>query len=166
MKLVSGLALVVLALGCDVASTLTPVEKQTGTPPPAGASQSGSLTLELTAPAQIQAGQPLPLKLAITNNGKEPAELELGGRPPHVFIVMTSAGTEVRRWSEREAVQMVLELRTLKPGERLEYDVEWIATDKDSKPLPPGSYLVRGVLNVNPPDKLETTPKEVVITAR
>lgn len=151
--------LLLLFSACGGVPDITPVEGQTKSP---SKSQSGSLVLQLVAPAQVAAGKPVPLRLTLTNTGKEPAEAILGGRPPFDFIV-TQDGREVWRWAEGQAIQMILETRTLGPGEKLEYSAEWPST---GAPPSPGRYLARGVLNMDPPEKLETSPQEIVVTPR
>lgn len=63
-----------------------------------------------------------------------------------------------------QAIQPILELKTLKPGEELEFGAEWDQLDNDGDPIPGGTYFVRGVLNTEPPQKLETEPKRLIIS--
>ena len=50
---------------------------------------------------------------------------------------------------------------TLEPGEELEFVGEWEQVDNRGEPVPPGVYLVRGGLNLGPPN---AGPPGVVIT--
>jgi hypothetical protein len=125
----------------------------------------GSLALQVDAPAEAPAGKPVQLRLTLTNTGKEPVEAVLGGRPPFDFVV-TRDGVESWRWSDDQAIQMILEVRTLQPGEKLEYQAKWLSQDEGGTPPSRRRYMVRGVLNMDPPENLETTPREVVLTPR
>jgi hypothetical protein len=101
--------------------------------------------------------------LKIKNDSKRTIDQPLGGRPPHDFAVTRTDGTEVWRWSKEQIVEDVLELKTLRPGEGLAFEVDWNQRDDKGQPLPPGTYLVRGLLNTDPPAQLETRPKPLVI---
>ena len=162
MKVARALVALVVVVGCAGASTVTPADQSDM---PASA-QKGSLSLQLDAPSEAAVGQSVPLKLTLTNASKDPAQVMLGGRPPFDVIVTSADGAVIWRWSEGQAVQMVLEVRTLKPGEQIVFDAQWPATTSDKTPPSPGRYLVRGVLNMDPPEKLETTPKEIVLASR
>jgi hypothetical protein len=104
------------------------------------------------------------LKLKVKNVSQRPVEQALGGRPCYDFIVSKPDGTEVWRWSRGQVVQDILELKTLQAGEELEFAGEWKQRDNDGNAVPAGKYLVRGVLNADPPEKLETKPKPLTIT--
>jgi hypothetical protein len=135
------------------------------TPENAGQSELSSLTLELEIPAEFQVGQPVPLKLKLRNTSQQPVELILGGRPPYDFVVTKQDGIEIWRWSHGQAIQAILEVRTLNPGEELEFTTEWQQLDNAGAPIRPDTYFVRGVLNSDPPQKLETEPKQLIITS-
>jgi hypothetical protein len=152
-----------LLSGCQGASTVTPLDGQTNMP---GSAQSDSLTLQLDAPNQSAVGTPVRLKLTLRNTTTQPIQVMLGGRPPYDFVVTTHDGIETWRWSKDQAIQAILEMRTLKPDELIEYEAEWSAKQNDGSPAPPGRYLMRAVLNMDPPEKLITTPRELVLTSR
>jgi hypothetical protein len=119
--------------------------------------------LQLDAPAQAPAGKPVPITLTLTNTSKQPVKVALGGRPPFDVVVTTADGAETWRWSDDQVIQMILEMRTLQPGEQVEYVTEWPVKDRGGNPASPGRYLVRGVLNMDPPEKLETSAKELLL---
>lgn len=163
MRIAAAFALCMLASGCQGASNVTPLENQMNTP---GSARSDSLALQLDAPAQAAVGSPMRLTLTLRNITQRPTQVMLGGRPPYDFALTSADGAKSWQWSDDHAVQMILETRTLEPGEQLEYEAEWLVKDRSGNAPPPGRYLVRGVLNMDPPDKLETTPRELVLTSR
>lgn len=147
MKIAATVMLLVAGYSCGAAAPQTSL-----------AAQSGPLTLQLDMPAEVPADRPLPLKLTLANTSTDAVQVTLGGRPPYDFVVTTENGTEAARWSRNQVIQAILELRTMSAGERVEYNVEWVAADGRGV-LPPGSYVMRGMLNLDPPDKMETAPK-------
>jgi hypothetical protein len=161
MRIAAAFAFSVVVAGCQGVSTVTQLEDDSKTP---GSAQSGSLALQLDAPAQARVGTPLRLKLTLTNTTKQPVQVMLGGRPPYDFVLTSADGAKSWRWSADQAIQMILETRTLKPGEQLAYDAEWRVKDRSGDLPSPGRYKVRAVLNMDPPDKLETTARELVLT--
>jgi len=130
--------------------------------PDGGGPGSSPLAVRLEAPARVPPGQVVRLTLKLKNTGAARLEQPLGGRPPH-DIVVTRDGTEVWRWSKGRVVQDVLELKTLRPGEELAFDAEWDQRDEAGRPVPPGSYVVKGILRTDPPETLETKPRALVI---
>jgi hypothetical protein len=89
----------------------------------------------------------------------------LGGRPPSDFVVIAPDGAEVWRWSTDQVIQAILEMKTLQPGEQLEYTAEWPARDKRGNLVSPRRYTLKGVLNMDPPEKLETSPRELLLVS-
>ena len=89
--------------------------------------------------------------------------MTFGGRPPSDFVVTAENGAEVWRWSEGQVIQMILERKKLNPGEEIEYATEWSQADNAGDRVPPGSYLVKGLLNLDPPETLETAFQPLTI---
>ena len=56
-------------------------------------------------------------------------------------------GEQVWHWKCAQITLLVLDSETLEPGEALELTGEWEQVDNRREPVPPGTYLVRGVLN-------------------
>src|SRR5262245_44699283 len=104
--------------------------------------------LSVEAPDEVEAGQTITLKLIWRNLTDHPVELTLGGRPAYDFVVTSSEGKEIWRWLEGQAVQEILEIRKVDPGQKLEFMLEWQPVDQTGAALPPGSYLVQGILNL------------------
>ena len=54
-------------------------------------------------------------------------------------------------------------MKALQPGEQLDYTAEWPARNNRGTLVSPGRYMVKGVLNMDPPEKLETSPRELLL---
>jgi hypothetical protein len=122
--------------------------------------------LTLEAPDAIDAGQTANLKLIWRNLTDKPVALTLGGRPAYDFILTTDKGKEIWRWLAGQTVQEILEIKTVDPGQKLEFVLEWRPVDQSGVALPPGRYLVHGVLNLEPPATLKTEPKPLIIRSK
>lgn len=85
--------------------------------------------LTLEAPDEVEAGQTVNLKLIWRNLTDKAVELTLGGRPPYDFVVTTHEGKEVWRWLAGQTVQDILEIKTVGPGQKLEFTLEWQLAD-------------------------------------
>jgi hypothetical protein len=124
---------------------------------------ASALTIWLEVPAEVRAGEIVPLKLKLKNSSDRPVELTLGGRPAYDFVVARPGGTEIWRWLHGQEIQAILEQKALSPGEELEFAAEWGQKDNTGTQVQPGSYFVRGILNLEPPQKLETEPKPLIV---
>jgi hypothetical protein len=124
---------------------------------------SPPLALRLETPGEVRSGARVHLTLKVKNTGKATLEQPLGGQPPYDFVVTRTDGTELWRWSKGRVVRDVLELKTLRPGQELAFEADWDQRDLAGRLLPPGTYLLRGVLRTDPPERLETKPKPLVI---
>jgi intracellular proteinase inhibitor BsuPI len=104
------------------------------------------LDFSISAPMSVPVGQPAPIVLRLTNVSDQPIEAHFLGRTI-VFdiVVTTSDGTIVWRRLGEGAGQSILQIRTLGPGETMEWRDKWI-------PKRVGRYRVQGVL---PSDSLE-----------
>ena len=104
----------------------------------------------------------MPMKLTIQNVTDEPVAFVLGGRPPYDFVVTTPGGEEIWFWMCGKITMSVRDGRTLEPGEKLESVGEWEQVDNRGEPVPPGAYVVRGVLTLGQTDL--GPPDEVIVT--
>ena len=125
-----------------------------------------SLTLLLDAPKEVRASEVIRLKLTLRNTGSEPVEVMLGGRPPYDFVMTSADSAQEWRWSDGNAAQMILQLRTLQPREEIAYDVQWAIKNAEGNVPRPGRYLLRAILNMDPPERMETAPRELVVIGR
>jgi hypothetical protein len=124
--------------------------------------QSSPLSLEVESP--VKAGETVALTLKWKNVEERPVSLTLGGKPAYDFIVTRPDGAEVWRWTHGQVRQDILESRTIEPGREVVFKAEWPQRDNEGRFVPPGAYSVRGILNTEPPEKLETPPKPLTIT--
>lgn len=124
--------------------------------------QSSPLSLEMKS--LVKAGETVALTLKWKNVEDRPVFLTLDGNPAYDFVVAGPDGAEIWRWSHGQASQDILESRIIEPGRQAVFEAEWSQQDNAGKPVPPGAYSVRGILNTEPPEKLETAPKALVIS--
>jgi Intracellular proteinase inhibitor len=122
--------------------------------------------LSLEAPDEVEAGQTVNLKLIWRNLTDQPIGLTLGGRPAYDFVVTTNEGKEIWRWLAGQTVQDILEIKTVDPGQKLEFMLEVQPVDQAGAALPPGNYLVHGILNLEAPAVLKTKPKPLIIRSK
>ena len=120
-----------------------------------------AMDYSVEAASKVPYGDTVLLKLTLRNTSDEPVQFFTGGRPPHDFIITTADGEEV--WNRLCARIRLLPLdgRMLQPGEELEFVGEWEQVDNRGEPVPVGNYLIRGVLEMEHPERLVTPPHEV-----
>ena len=118
-------------------------------------------SLETTAKASY--GDTVLLKLKLRNTSDEPIQFYTGGRPPYDFVVTTADGEEVWNWQCGRIRELPLDGRTLQTGEELEFTGEWEQVDHRGEPVPPGTYLIRGVLKMEPAGIMATPPQELKV---
>lgn len=107
------------------------------------------LQLRLELPPRVHAGEPVPLRLVLQNQGFHTEEVDLSGEAVAFDVVVFSLdGLEV--WSRLEIVLMprILQTRTLSPGESLVFTDAWLQRDKDGRQVRPGTYMLQGILPV------------------
>jgi hypothetical protein len=115
------------------------------------------MLLELAVPADVPAGHPVPMVMRLSNTGNAARDLALQGRPIAYDVIVTHRdGAVVWRRLEGEVIQTILQLRTLAPGESLEFRHSWNQRSNSGERVPPGEYLVTGVLPTDPPAELRT----------
>jgi len=129
------------------------------------APRGDSLALSLDAPTRVTAGTPARFTLRLKNTASQPVPVMLAGRPACDFAVSTPDGTEVWRWSTGRVIPMLLETRTLSPGDEFECAAEGPITDGRGTVIAPGRYRLIGVLNMDPPEKMTTAPQDLVLTS-
>ena len=108
-------------------------------------------------------GETVWMTLTLRNVSDEPVSFYTGGRSPHDFVVSTPDGEQVWHWKCAKIIQQPLDSQTLGPGEEMDFIGEWEQVDNRGEPVPPGTYLVRGVLDMDPPEELVTDAHELEI---
>lgn len=107
------------------------------------------LQLRLDLPPRVRTGEPVPLRLVLKNNGFSAEEFELRGEPSSFDVVVFSLdGSEV--WSRLEETSQPMALRTcsIEPGDELILSDFWLQRSYKGDPVPPGTYMVQGILPV------------------
>jgi len=108
--------------------------------------------------ATRQTARVIRLRLRIKNESGRPLTLVLGGRPAYDFLVQRPDGTLVWQWQRGKIVQQILERRILNPGDEVVFEATWRLVDARGRRVPAGEYQVRGVVNLEPPEKIVTDP--------
>ena len=132
-----------------------------GEPPDEAFLQAINYSLEVMEQASY--GETVRMKLTLRNDSDNPVSFSLGGRPPYDFVVSTPDGEQVWHWKCGKITNLPLDSESLEPGEELEFVGEWEQVDNRGEPVPPGTYLVRAVLNLESPEKLVTEVQKVEV---
>jgi hypothetical protein len=110
-----------------------------------------SPTVTLVMQREARTGEPVPIALRATNATERPLTLYLRGRPVTFDLVVAATdGTVLWRRLAGAVISMVLQVRTLAPGETLEFKDTWKQTTKAGR-VPPGDYVVTGELPTDGP---------------
>ena len=149
---------IVIDVGCPGISQW-PLDE--GNPPDEAFLRAIDYSLEVED--QVSYGESVQMKLTLRNVSDEPISFYTGGRPPHDFVVSTPDGEQVWHWKCAKFILLPLDIKTLEPGEELEFTGEWEQVDNRGEPVPAGTYLVRGALDMDPPEKLVTEAHELEI---
>ena len=132
-----------------------------GEPPDEAFLQAINYSLEVMEQASY--GETVRMKLTLRNDSDNPVSFSLGGRPPYDFVVSTPDGEQVWHWKCGKITNLPLDSESLEPGEELEFVGEWEQVDNRGEPVPPGTYLVCAVLNLESPEKLVTEVQKVEV---
>lgn len=109
-----------------------------------------SFRFELIVPAEARRGAAVPITLNLTNVSDRSVEAHFLGRTIAFDIVVTTeAGTVVWQRLGEGATPSILQIRTLTPGESMEWRDTWV-------PKTAGRYRVQGVLPSDDPEPLRT----------
>ncbi|HEX3233082.1 MAG TPA: BsuPI-related putative proteinase inhibitor [Gemmatimonadales bacterium] len=118
-----------------------------------------SMTLHLSVPAHVRAGEPVPVTLSVTNSGASPVTLYLKGRPTAFdIIVRRKGGAVVWRRLRGATLVMVLRVETVPAGGSLLFEDVWHQETQAGAPVEPGDYTVTGELPTDQPEPLRTAP--------
>lgn len=114
----------------------------------------------------MRSGEPVPITLRVVNTDTGPLELSLLGRTPVFAITVTRLrGDVVWRRLEGQTMPMILQLRTLAPGEELVLRDDWDQRTKRGELVEPGDYVVEGAL-LTDSQPLRTPAASLRIVAR
>jgi hypothetical protein len=115
------------------------------------------LEFTVSAPKSAHVGQPVPIVLQLTNVSDRPVEAHFLGRTIAFDIVVTNRDGAVvwQRLGEKTG-QSILQIRTLAPGEKMEWRDDWV-------PKARGRYRVQGVLPSDDPEPRRTSWVEIEV---
>ena len=88
-------------------------------------------------------GEPVQLKLTVTNAGDKVAVFQSSNSQRYDFVIR-AGGEEVWRWSRGRAFLMMLTSGKLLPGKSQIYEVTWDQKDSNGAVVPLGRYTVEG----------------------
>jgi len=129
-------------------------------PPPPDA-----LRFTLEAPDSARSGDPIPVVLRLTNPTERPVEAYFLGRTITFDIVVSRAdGAVVWRRLEGAVVPGILQVRTLAPGETLEWRDVWRQQTNAGTPVGPGTYVILGLLPSDAPAPRRTPEVRVRVS--
>ena len=110
------------------------------------------LELRVEAPLRVRSGEAVPVRIHLRNAGSRTEIAPLGAGLAEVrfdLIVTRQDGVVVwhrARETETGTFPGLTRVLRLKPGETLTLVAEWRQQDYVGNPVPPGTYMVRGVL--------------------
>ena len=149
---------VVIEIGCN-ADALNRLDR--GKPP--DQAFLAAIDYSLEAPSQVAYGETVRMKLTLRNISNEPVLVPMGGIPSHDFVISTIEGENIWRWQCGQVILDIMGGETLEPGEELEFAGGWEQVDNRGEPVPAGTYLIRGALMMDPPERLVTPPHQLEV---
>ncbi len=115
---------------------------------PAG--EVSPLEFTISAPTRARVGATVPIVLRLHNASDRPAEAHFLGRTIVFDIVVAREdGAIAWRRLEKDTGPGILQIRTLKPGETMQWHDRWL-------PRAPGHYRVQGILPSDAREPLRT----------
>ena len=121
-----------------------------------------AIDYSLEVVSQADHGETVLMKLTIKNSSDQPVQF-YSGRPPHDFVVATVNDQEVWHWRCGRTFPAILVEISLEPGEELVLAGEWEQMSNWGEPVPAGTYLIRGMLIMEPAGILATPPHELKV---
>ena len=106
--------------------------------------------MSLSVAPRARVNRRAPVRLRLRNVSSRPVEAHFLGRTIVFDIVVAQGdGTVVWRRLEHGVGPSILQIRTLKPGEMMQWRETWL-------PREPGRYRVQGILPSDAPEPLRT----------
>src|SRR5882762_7113905 len=104
-----------------------------------------SLSFAVVAPHAVRRGEPVPIRLQLTNTGARTLNLYLTGRTiTFDIIVARSDGQVVWRRLEHVTSQQIVQVKTLAPGETFEMKDVWNQRTNAGARVSAGDYMLTG----------------------
>ena len=121
-----------------------------------------AIDYSLEVVSQADYGETVSMKLTIKNSSDAPVQFYTGGAP-HDFVVATVHDQEVWHWRCGKHTQAIMRQINLEPGEELVLLGEWEQMSNWGEPVTAGTYLIRGMLIMEPAGILATPPQELEV---
>jgi hypothetical protein len=135
-----------------------PAMQSASTPPPS------PLELRFELPAQVRAGEGVLMRMVLLNRGTDTVAVELGGNPTAFDFIVTADGHQVWHRLEGVAIEDILLVRSLAPGDSLEFADTWNQRTDRGGVVEPGTYQVHGTLPaIEPPRGWSTAVRTLTI---
>jgi hypothetical protein len=148
--------LLVLAAACSLEERGAPGTNPETEVVVGGQSQADSVEVIISAPSYAVVGDAVPISVVVRNDTDDRIDLHLTGRDiAFVIIVERSDSTLVWRRLANSAVQQILQLKPLAPGESFTLTDHWAAAET-------GEFLVRAELPTDG-EPLRARPVRLVI---
>ena len=112
--------------------------------------------------SQADYGDTVSMTLTLRNISDEPVQFYTGSSP-HDFVVSTVNDQEVWHWRCGKTFPAIMREIKLEPGEELVLAGEWEQMSNWGEPVPAGTYLIRGMLIMEPAGILVTPPQELEV---
>ena len=122
----------------------------------------GAIDYSLEAVSQADYGETVSMKLTLKNSSDGPVQFYTGS-PPHDFVISTPGDHEIWHWMCGQTSQANLVEINLEPGEELVLVGEWEQMNNWGEPVPAGTYLIRGMLTLEPDGRFSTPPQELEV---
>lgn len=157
------IALLSLVAGCKEASQ--PRDPPPNMPATSPTLDVSALSMILHIPAEVEAGDPVPLTIVVRNVSQQPVYLETGDSTTTFDVRVTdrSGKTVWRRMHERESLAALHE-QTLAPGEEVRFADTWDQRSNSGARVPQGEYEVHGTLDAQGDRDLVTAPVHLLIS--
>lgn len=129
-------------------------------PPPVQQARRVTATVATDRPS-YSVGETVRFTLTVRNNSSAPVTVTLPTGQRYDFVVRSSGGGEVWRWSRDRAFTQIFGEQTLAPGQTLTFSDTWDQRDNAGRQAPAGTYTVVGIFTSAPP--LESAPASFTI---
>jgi hypothetical protein len=120
------------------------------------------LEMHVQVPGQTIVGQPVNLRLVVSNSSGSAINLS-GGDPneAYAFVAYDEAGRVVWYSLHDQPLSGVLANWTIAPHDEVSHEVSWFGTGNDGQPLPAGDYTVTGRIFLSDDESPESPPAPV-----
>lgn len=153
-----GAVLALALVACSSGNSQQPSPAATGASPAASnpLPTLPRLQLLMDGPIEARAGDVVTFRVTLKNSTGGPFGIEFAGDYPANFAVHAGDGTPVWWHTYGKVIRDFATFRTMAADEEITFEASWNLADNSGKPLPPGYYVARAILDVDYPFKMET----------